>query len=173
MTAKALAARSLRVRTRQAAVPSKELSMRVANDKVRYRIESSDDIERKKQHEMEEKEFHRTIMANRIQIEWRMSVNVTCATSSRHYDYRNLPRLAGAIRMLSHLAAAFIPRQWRRYRTRRHAVLLELYEIAVRYIQRRVRWRQARHRARKTLPQVKLSMRVGSVSSVEAKKSTP
>ena len=44
-----------------------------------------------------------------------------------------------------------IQRAWRRYHTRRHAVLLELYEIAVRYIQRRVRSHLARHRARKAL----------------------
>ena len=128
--------------------------MRVANDKVRYRIVNSDDIERKKQQQLEAQlNFYKTIMANRIQIEWRMSVK-------RHVRHRVVATTAIAAayrgwrvrsRMLSHLAAIFIQRQWRRYSTRRHAVLLELYEIAVRYIQRRVRWRQARHRARKTL----------------------
>eukprot|EP01043_Picozoa_sp_COSAG02_P051297 COSAG02_NODE_5382_length_4380_cov_682.327082_1_plen_638_part_00 len=154
MTKKALVARSQRVRARQSALPPKELSMRVANDKVRYRIVNSDDIERKKQQELEAQlNFYKTIMANRIQIEWRMSVK-------RHVRHRVVATTAIAAayrgwrvrsRMLSHLAAIFIQRQWRRYSTRRHAVLLELYEIAVRYIQRRVRWRQARHRARKTL----------------------
>lgn len=154
MTKKALAARSRRVRARQSALPPKQLSMRVANDKVRYRIVNSDDMERKKQQELEDRlNFYKTIMANRIQIEWRMSVKrhvrhrivatTTIAAAYRGWRVRS--------RMLNHLAAMFIQRQWRRYSTRRHAVLLELYEIAVRYIQRRVRWRQARHRARKTL----------------------
>ena len=154
LTAKAIAARTQRAQTRQTVVVPKEISMRVANDKVKYRIVSSDDIERKKEQELEDTQnFYKRIMANRIQIEWRMSVK-------RHVRYRIAATTAIAAayrgwrvrsRMLHQLAAMVIQRQWRRYHTRRHAVLLELYEIAVRYIQRRVRWRQARHRARKTL----------------------
>ena len=154
LTKKALAARADRLRRQQSASAPKEVSMRVANDRVKYRILSADDFERKKQHELEKQvNFFKTIMANRIQIEWRMSVkrqarHRIAATTAIAAAYRGWRVRA---RMLSHLAATFIQRQWRRYSTRRRAVLLELYEIAVRYIQRRVRWRQARHRARKAL----------------------
>ena len=131
-----------------------EISMRVRSDKVKFRIVSTDDIEAKKEREVEKQaNFYETMMANRIQIEWRMAVKRSVrrrihATTSIAASYRGW-RVRS--RMMGQLGAMVIQRAWRRYHTRRHAVLLELYEIAVRYIQRRVRWRQARHRARKTL----------------------
>ena len=155
LTLKALAARAERDRLRSSAkTPPQEISMRVENERVHFRIVTNDEATKKREQVFEDAQLeYQKILANKIQIEWRMSVkrharNRVSASTAIAAHYRGW-RVRTT--MLHRLAVMTIQLHWRRYHTRRHVVLLELFDVAVRYIQRRVRWRQSRHRERKAV----------------------
>ena len=76
LTLKALAARAERDRLRSCAkTPPQEISMRVENERVHFRIVTNDEATRKREQVFEDAQLeYQKILANKIQIEWRMSV---------------------------------------------------------------------------------------------------